>query len=289
MNGIILADKPRGWTSHDVVAKLRGVLHEKRIGHSGTLDPMATGLLVVFVGRATRAVEFAESQTKEYLAGIRFGLTTDTLDIEGNVLTQSGKTVTAEELDAVLPSFTGEIDQIPPMYSALKVDGQRLYALARKGVEVERKPRRVTIFSLERAGESGGDLLLKVRCSKGTYIRTLCADIGEALGAGAAMSSLRRTAAGEFRVEDAKPLDEIIRLAERGEYDSVLLPTDTLFKDRPAFTADAEQRKRILCGGGFPANGIDGEYRVYSRDGEFLMLGSIKNGIMSTVKSFFDV
>lgn len=289
MNGIILVDKPQGWTSHDVVAKLRGVLHEKRIGHSGTLDPMATGLLVVFVGRATRAVEYAEKDSKEYLAGIRFGLTTDTQDITGRVLSQSGKSVTADELAGVLPRFTGELSQIPPMYSALKVDGQKLYSLARKGVEVERKPRQITVFQLEMAGESEGGFLLRVRCSKGAYIRTLCSDIGEALGAGAVMSSLIRTSAGEFSLEQAHSLDEIIRLAEAEEHHRFLLPTDSLFSDRPAFTATEPQKRKILCGNPFPAVGDDGEYRVYSRDGEFLMLGRLSGGTMTTVKSFFEV
>ena len=289
MNGIILVDKPTDWTSHDVVAKLRGVLRERRIGHSGTLDPMATGLLTVFVGRATRAVEFAETQEKEYIAGIRFGLTTDTQDVTGSVISETGRTVSLPELDAVLPRFTGSLMQIPPMYSAIKVNGQKLYTLARKGVEVERTPRPVTVFKLETAGESDGDFLLRIRCSKGTYIRTLCGDIGEALGTGAVMSSLRRTAAGEFGIDSAHTLEEIIDRAEKGEFDSFLLTTDSLFLDRPAFAADEAQRRRILCGGAFPADGRDGEYRVYSENGDFLMLGRLENGVMNTVKSFFEV
>lgn len=289
MNGIILVDKPEGWTSHDVTAKLRGVLKERRIGHSGTLDPMATGLLVVFVGRATRAVEFAEAQEKEYLAGIRFGIKTDTQDITGNTLEESGKTVTESELGVMLPRFTGELMQIPPMYSAIKVNGQKLYALARKGVEVERKPRPVTIFELETVGERGEDLLLRLRCSKGTYVRTLCSDIGEALGTGAAMSSLRRVSAGTFSVENAHTLEDIISLAEKGETGKFLLPTDCLFSDRPAFTAAPSQKTAILNGAAFSAVGENGEYRVYSEEGSFLMLGRLENGVMTTVKSFFEV
>ncbi|MBQ3010606.1 MAG: tRNA pseudouridine(55) synthase TruB, partial [Oscillospiraceae bacterium] len=198
MNGIILIDKPRDWTSHDVVGKLRRLLQERRIGHSGTLDPLATGLLVVFVGRATRAVEFAEADAKQYIAGLRLGVETDTQDITGTILKETECCVTQEELKAVLPRFMGEISQIPPMYSALKVNGQKLYDIARKGGEVERKPRQITIHSLELVDNSHleeGDYCLDVTCSKGTYIRTLCHDIGEALGVGGTMSSLRRVRA----------------------------------------------------------------------------------------------
>lgn len=215
MNGILLVDKPQGFTSHDVVAKLRGILHERRIGHSGTLDPMATGLLVVFVGRATRAVEFAESHEKEYVAGIRTGLTTDTLDITGETLTTCGRPASAAEFQAVLPAFLGEQQQLPPMYSAIKVDGKKLCDLARKGVEVERSARTITIRTLEYLGEEGGDFRLRVVCSKGTYVRTLADDIGKRLGTGAALSSLRRTRAGAFSVEDAHTLAEIQAAADR--------------------------------------------------------------------------
>ena len=196
MNGILLVDKPEGWTSHDVVAKLRGVLGERRMGHSGTLDPMATGLLIVFAGRATRAVSFSESEEKCYQARLRLGMETDTQDITGTVLRTCPQRVTRAELEAVLPRFRGEIEQVPPMYSAIKVGGQKLYEIARKGGEVARKPRSICIHELTVAGEADGDFLLNVRCSKGTYIRTLCHDIGAALGCGGVMSALRRTAVG---------------------------------------------------------------------------------------------
>ena len=172
MNGILLVDKPAGWTSHDVVAKLRGVLGERRMGHSGTLDPMATGLLVVFAGRATRAVSFSENHTKCYEAHLRLGLTTDTQDTTGTVLSRSERAVSRAELEAVLPQFRGDILQVPPMYSALKVDGKKLYEIARRGGEVARKARPVTIGELTVLGEADGDYVLRVRCSKGTYIRT---------------------------------------------------------------------------------------------------------------------
>ena len=289
MNGILLMDKPADWTSHDVVAKLRGILHERRIGHSGTLDPMATGLLVVFVGRATRAVEFAEAQEKCYLAGLRLGVVTDTLDTTGTVLRRTTPRVTREELEAVLPAFRGEIRQIPPMYSAIKRNGQKLYQLARKGEEVAREPRAVTIHRLEIAGESAGDFLLDIQCSKGTYVRSLCADIGERLGCGGAMSSLCRTAAGSFRCEDAHTLEEVAAAMEMGRMNGLLLPTDSLFADCPALSVSAEQEKRCRCGTPFPVDAADGRYRVYASDGSFLMLGRAMGGRMETIKSFFEV
>ena len=202
MNGILLIDKPTDWTSMDVCAKLRGVFHEKRIGHSGTLDPMATGLLVVFLGRATRAVEFAEADSKEYIARLRPGITTDTQDTSGNVLSEKSADMSDEQLLSALDRFKGEIEQIPPMYSAIKIGGKKLYEIARKGESVERKSRKITIHSLDFLGWEDGDALLRVRCSKGTYIRTLCNDIGEALGCGGCMSSLRRTAAGIFSISE---------------------------------------------------------------------------------------
>ena len=170
MNGIILIDKPQDWTSHDVVAKLRGILHERRIGHSGTLDPLATGLLVVFVGRATRAVEFAEADSKEYIAGLRLGLSTDTQDISGNVIAECSDLPDEGAVRRAVNSFIGDIEQIPPMYSAIKIGGKKLYELARKGQSVERATRKITVSSIEIIGREGGDYLLKIACSKGTYV-----------------------------------------------------------------------------------------------------------------------
>ena len=181
VSGLLLLDKDEGWTSQDCVSKLRGILGERRIGHSGTLDPMATGLLVILVGRATRAASYAEAETKEYLARFRPGLSTDTQDITGTPVSRGAFLPTEDDVRAALPRFTGEILQIPPMYSAVKVNGQKLYQIARRGGTAERKPRPVTSYSLEYAGRDGEDHLLKVCCSKGTYIRTLCHDLGEAL------------------------------------------------------------------------------------------------------------
>ncbi len=289
MNGILLIDKPAGWTSSDVVAKLRGVLHEKRIGHSGTLDPMATGLLVLFVGRATRAVEFAESHDKRYLAGLRLGLATDTQDVTGRPIGGEPRPVSREELEAVLPRFRGEIAQIPPMYSAIKVKGQKLYEIARRGGEVERKPRSVTIRSPELVGEEGGDFLLDVCCSKGTYVRTLCHDVGRALGCGGCMSSLRRLEAGDFRLEDAHTLDEVIAAADEGRAEALLLPADSLFSAYPSLRVSAAGEKRIRCGNPLPAGDPEGVYRLYGENGGFLAIARVEDGELKTIKSFFEI
>ena len=225
VSGILIVDKPAGWTSHDVVGRVRRLAGTRRVGHAGTLDPMATGVLVVLVGRATRAAEYAEAQVKGYSAHIRFGVTTDTLDTEGNVTGESGLVPGLGEILAVLPRFRGKIEQIPPMYSAIKVGGRKLYDIARAGGEVERKARQVNITRLDCSGPlENGDFVLDVECSKGTYIRSLCADLGTALGCGACMSALRRTYSGGFRAEDALTLEEI----ERRGAENCLLPVDTL-------------------------------------------------------------
>ena len=289
MNGILLIDKPEGWTSMDVCAKLRGALREKRIGHSGTLDPMATGLLVVFLGRATRAVEFAEADEKTYQAALRLGITTDTQDVSGTVLSEVPVSVTDGALEAAFEKFRGEIDQLPPMYSAIKVKGQKLYDIARRGGEVERVPRRISVYGIDILGKEGNDRRLDISCSKGTYIRTLCHDIGASLGCGGCMSALRRTQAGSFRIENAHTLAEVQRAADEGRAEELLLPIDTLFADRPAYTADAAQEKKLRVGAAVSAAPADGEYRVYSAGGEFLLLGKAENGELKTVKSFFEV
>ena len=289
MNGILLVDKPMDWTSSDVVAKLRGLLHEKRIGHSGTLDPMATGLLVVFVGRATRAVEFAESQEKRYLASLRLGLSTDTQDITGNRLSGSPREIGENELEHTLALFRGDIQQIPPMYSAIKVGGKKLYEIARRGGEVERKARPVQIRELQLLGREGEDWLLDVTCSKGTYIRTLCHDIGESLGCGGCMSALRRIRAGEFSIDNACTLDAIREAAERGEAERLLLPVESLFREVPALKIDARGEGRIRCGSSIASSAAEGEYRVYGPDGAFLALARVSGKELKTIKSFFEV
>ena len=285
-NGIIIIDKPAGWTSMDVCAKLRGILKTKKIGHAGTLDPMATGVLPVFVGRATRAVSFAEGGEKEYVAGLRLGRTTNTQDTEGQTLTRSPVTVGREELEAVLPRFTGEISQIPPMFSAIKINGQKLYDLARQGKEVERKARAVTIFALEVVEQvSETDYILRIRCSKGTYVRTLCHDIGQALGCGGCMFSLRRTMAAGFTLDESVTLEQ---MQEGGE--ALLRPTDSLFRDRPDYRLKTEKQEE-RCRNGNPffiqENLPEGEYRIYGREGAFLCLSRLQGDTMTSLKNFF--
>ncbi len=289
MTGIIIIDKPPSWTSQDVCAKLRGALHEKRVGHSGTLDPMATGVLPVFVGRATRAVSFAENDSKRYTAHVRFGVTTDTQDMTGTVIDARECDVTEAELSSVLPEFIGEIDQVPPMYSAVKIGGQKLYELARRGKDIERPARKINIYSIDLLGRERGDFVLDIRCSKGTYIRTLAHDIGARLGCGGALAALRRTEAGIFKISGAHPLNEVLSAAETGKISDLLLPTDSLFTAYPAVTVNAERERRCRCGNDFPARVPDGDYRVYSESGEFLLLGRARGGRVYTLKNFFSV
>ncbi len=289
-NGILIVDKPAGWTSQDVAAKLRGVFHERRVGHGGTLDPMATGVLPVFIGRATRAAEFMESAEKEYVAGLRLGLVTNTQDTSGETLCEQPVSVTREQLEAVLRRFAGPIEQIPPMYSAVKIGGRKLYELARKGQEIERAPRAVTIHELELLDGGGADWTLRVRCTKGTYVRTLCHDIGAALGCGGCMSSLRRTMAGRFPLDGALTMTQILDFAAQNDPQALLMPVDALFSQHPALIVTLQQAARVRNGaevrdGQFP----DGMCRVYCETGEFLMLGEVRAHTLRTVKNFFEV
>jgi len=286
MNGIVIIDKPAGWTSQDVVSKLRGVLHTKRIGHGGTLDPMATGVLPVFVGRATRGVEFFEHAEKTYEAVLQLGITTDTEDTSGAVLEEKEVSVTEADLLAVLPRFRGEIMQIPPMYSALKVNGKKLYELARAGKEVERQSRPITIHELELLEFGGNTVRLRVHCSKGTYIRTLCKDIGNTLGCGGCMAALRRVQAGEYTIEEAVPLQTLL---DSDDPELYLRPVDSMFRNLPAVTLTEKQETRCRNGNSFTLGSADGTYRVYSQAGEFLALSKVDSGVMSTIKSFFAV
>ena len=289
-NGILIIDKPAGWTSQDVAAKLRGVFHEKRVGHGGTLDPMATGVLPIFIGRATRGVEFFESAEKEYIAGIKLGTVTNTQDTTGEVLETNPVSVTREDLEAALKRFTGDLDQIPPMYSAIKINGQKLYELARKGQEVERKPRRITIFELELLDGSGCDYTLRVRCSKGTYVRTLCHDLGQMLGCGACMSSLRRTRAGSFTLGQAITMEQLLEFAKETDPQDLLMPADALFAEFPPLIVELGQAEKLRHGAEVKDwHFAPGTYRVYSITGEFLLLGKVENTVLTTIKSFFEV
>ena len=282
-------DKPADWTSHDVIAKLRGILKEKRIGHGGTLDPMATGVLPVFVGRATRAVPFCESFDKEYIAGLRLGLITDTQDTTGRVLAETAVTVTPSDVEHAVQNFIGEQTQIPPMYSAVKIGGTRLYKLARKGVEVERKPRSITIHAMELLNQSGNDWLFRLVCSKGTYVRTICHDIGHRLGCGGTMCSLQRTRAGIFNLDEAVSLSEVEASVRSGQMEDVMKPVDSLFYGFPSIRIDDKQKSMCLNGNAFALQTDNGLYRAYDQDDRFLMLGRVENNTMHTVKSFFDV
>ena len=286
MDGIVIIDKPAGWTSQDVTAKLRGVLHTKRIGHGGTLDPMATGVLPVFVGRATRAVEFFEHADKTYEAVLQLGVITDTEDTTGEILEKRQVSATECDILAVLPQFAGEIEQIPPMYSAIKINGRKLYDLARKGQVVERKPRAVTIHALDFLRLEGDQVRLRVHCSKGTYIRTLCKDIGQALGCGGCMAALRRVQAGEYTADMAVSLETLIAAENPEEY---LKNVDTIFLKHPAVTLTAKQALRCRNGNAFSIDLPEGTYRAYDENGEFLMLAQVADGVMSTIKSFFGV
>ena len=289
-NGILVIDKPAGWTSQDVAAKLRGVFHERRVGHGGTLDPMATGVLPIFIGRATRAAEFAESAEKEYIAGLRLGLVTNTQDTTGEALEEHPVSVTREEVQAALQRFLGPIEQIPPMYSAIKINGQKLYELARKGKEVARKPRSITIHELELLEGGGAEYLLRVRCSKGTYVRTLCHDLGAALGCGGCMSSLRRTRAGSFTLEQALTMQQVLEFAAEHDPQQLLMPADALFAESLPLIVTMGQAAKLKNGAQIKDwQFAPGTYRVYAEDGEFLLLGRVENGILTTIKSFFEV
>ena len=286
MNGIVIVDKPQEWTSQDVTARLRRVFNTRRIGHGGTLDPMATGVLPVFVGRGTRGVEFFEHAEKTYEAVLRLGLLTDTEDTSGTVLEEREVSVTEEQFLNILPQFRGKIMQVPPMYSALKVNGQKLCDLARKGREVERQPREIEIFELECLSFDGTDARLRVRCSKGTYIRTLCKDIGLALGCGGCMAQLRRVTAGAYTIEEAVPLQELLDTTEPEKY---LRAVDTMFTQYPAFTVSPKQEQRVRNGNSFSTPLEPGTYRTYAQSGEFLALSKVEDGTLSTIKSFFEV
>ena len=288
MTGILLVDKEQDWTSSDVVSKLRGVLHERRIGHAGTLDPLATGLLIVLLGRATRASDYAMAHCKEYVALMRTGLITDTQDITGTAIGGNPRDISTGELNAALKKFTGNISQIPPMYSAIKVSGKKLYEIARSGREVERSSRNITVDSIEYLGKSGEDFKLRIKCSAGTYIRTLCHDIGTELGCGACMSGLRRTSIGNYSVNNAHTIAQIEEAMNSGRIDEMIIPVDSLFADCPAYYASLVEEKKIRNGNSFPLEANDGLLRVYSPSEEFLMLGRVRNNTLFTEKSFFE-
>ena len=284
LNGILIFHKPQDFTSHDVVAKLRGILRTRKIGHGGTLDPMATGVLPIFVGGATKAADYAAAQDKTYEAGFTLGFSTDTQDTTGMVTAQSEKRVTEDEVRAALNTFLGAQKQVPPMYSAIKIDGQKLYDLARKGKEVERPVRDITILdiallSFDPDSQKG---VFRATCSKGTYVRTIVHDLGEKLGTYAAMHALTRTRAGVYDLSEAVTFDQIERARDDGTLEGLFRPTDSLFVDYPAVTLNAEGRDRAARGATVFERQTDGLAqfapgtlcRVYA-DGRFLMLGRV--------------
>lgn len=271
MDGIINLYKPPGITSHTAVAKVRRILQMKKVGHTGTLDPDAQGVLPICLGKGTKVSGMLTDTDKAYRTVIRFGVTTDTQDMSGTVLSQCKPAVTQEALLGILPQFTGEIQQIPPMYSAVKIGGKKLYELARQGTEVERQPRTITILDLQLVDFSGGHATLDVSCSKGTYIRTLCHEIGQALGCGAAMEHLTRTRSGIFRLEDSVTLETLEQ-----EPSLHIIPVDKLFAEYPAYQVGIKQERLVVNGVSIYApKAITGQtYRVYNESGTFLCLST---------------
>ena len=288
MDGIINLYKPCGYTSHDAVARIKRFCNTRRVGHAGTLDPMAQGVLPILVGKAAAAQEYLMNHDKTYLAGMRFGVVTDTGDMTGNIISQKEVVIEQQDLDAACAKFTGKIMQTPPMYSAIKVGGKKLYDLAREGIEVERKAREIEIYSIKIVSrQSPCDFLVEVSCSKGTYIRTLCEDIGGFLGCGGTLFSLERLSCGDFKKEDCITLDELQKLYENGQNDkieSLLSSPEKVFSDRPVIKLSPFYSR--LCKNGceiyLKKMGIapdkyekDSLIRLYDSDGVFFALGKI--------------
>lgn len=294
LNGIIIVDKPADITSHGVVSRLRRILSTKKVGHGGTLDPMATGVLPIFIGRATRASSMLLNSDKAYTAGFILGLTTDTQDTSGTILTRSDFIPDEMMVRQTLPAFVGHQKQTPPMYSAIKIDGKKLYELAREGKEIERPVRDIEIYQINYLGYLNGEYKIHISCSKGTYIRTLIHDIGAFLGCGAVLSSLRRTDTGSFSEKDSVKLDDIEIAVERGDF-SFLRPVDSIFMTYNPITIDESGERLCRVGALVPVKDLKtGEmYRVYSQNGSFLMVAAAvteKNiSYLKTVKNFFDV
>jgi len=301
MEGILAVWKPAGWTSHDVVAKVRGITRERRIGHAGTLDPQVTGVLPLCIGRATRVVEYLQERPKAYEALLQLGVATDTEDMTGTVVEEADAVaVTPEQVNAVLASFVGEIEQVPPMFSAVKVDGKRLYELAREGVTVERKSRKVTIYDIKLLAFEQDDrrptIRFDVQCSKGTYIRTLCVDIGKRLGVPAAMAELTRTVSGGFTREHCLTIEQVAELQREGALPSRLLPADRALTHMPEVTAIGKAAEMALQGRKIAADKLpdlqsllpNEPVRMYDNNGRFLGVfeWNDENRLLSPVKVF---
>ena len=302
LNGIINVYKEPDFTSHDVVAKLRGITHQKKIGHTGTLDPAAVGVLCVCLGAATHVCDMLTDETKEYEAVMLLGTVTDTQDTTGTILSESPVNVTNEQLIQAINQFVGEIEQIPPMYSALKVGGKKLYELARAGVSVERKPRKITIYDINIVNIDFPRVTMRVTCSKGTYTRTLCNDIGEKLGCGATMEHLTRTRVGRFDLSSALTLDQIQELSDKGEIEKILISPQALFEDCPVLCPTERGIKmasngNVLCSEDISfknedeeKTGLhnDGQYRIIDETGFFYGIYRFneQTGLLKPVKMF---
>ena len=292
MQGILIVDKPTDWTSFDVIAKLRGILGTRKLGHSGTLDPMATGVLPVFCGGASKAVDLQLDHTRAYRATLKLGARTDTGDVTGTVLETAPVTAGEKELLEVLPRFVGPRMQTPPMYSAVKINGQPLYKLARQGMEVERKARPIEILSIQYEGSPAeNEYTLTVKCSKGTYIRVLLEEIAEAMGQKGTMSALRRVAAGVYTEADAHSLEEIQAAKNAGPeaLQALMLPVESVFTSLPLLVADERVEQHLYNGcptSRYPA--ADGRYRVRNAQGQFLGLANITGGVLRVEKLFVE-
>lgn len=289
-SGLIPINKPAGMSSHDVVNRLRRILGTRKVGHCGTLDEMATGVLPVCFGRATRACDYAQSADKSYRATLKLGLTTTTEDIWGEALSVTPSHITEEAFRAVLPQFTGHLAQIPPMYSALKKDGQKLYDLARKGIEVAREARQIQVFSITLHHFDEAEQLadLSFDCSKGTYIRTLCHDIGAALGVGGVMASLIRTRNGKYSLENCFTIEELQAHAAAGTLDDCILPVETVFSYLPRYALTAAEEGHLRNGRVFPSLLSAGQIAAFAPSGEFIGLCEVEDGICRLVKGFYE-
>lgn len=297
LTGILNIYKPEGLTSHNVVSFVRRTLNMKRVGHTGTLDPMATGVLPVLVGNATKLSELIMADEKKYTARVTLGIKTDTEDITGEVLEKNEVNVTLDDIIETAKQFTGEIDQIPPMYSAIKVDGQKLYKLARQGVEIERKPRKITIYSIDVCDFDGVNFTMDVHCSKGTYIRSLCRDIGDALGCGATMSALERTMSGVFIKENSYTFEQIEEIAKSEKIEEILMKPDDVLTDFVAINVDDEFAQKIKNGIRLRPNQLgitdfceDQMFRIYEEENLICLL-KVKNCdgqmLLTMEKSFY--
>lgn len=292
MDGILCLDKPQNFTSFDCCAVVRKLLGERKIGHTGTLDPMVTGVLPLMAGKATRAIPLLPVHDKRYTAALRFGFTSDTLDQWGAVSPTGGSAPSLSDIEGALPAFRGHIQQVPPMMSALKKDGVRLYDLARQGIQVDRQPRPITIYKLDiiEYNQQNGELVLDCSCSQGTYIRTLCDDLGRILGCGAVMTALRRTEAAGYGLKDCLTLEQLRDLASRGELAQRLLPVESAFYAYPAIRVSPAQAIRFRNGGGLSLERlhapVSGVTRVQDPEGVFLGLGTPQEDQLAVVRNF---